>query len=91
MPDFEVKHPEQPGPTGRTTPAPIFWKDPALDDGFTPDAIGVEIRADNPATPLLVNGVDILKEIKRSRQYIGCLAVTCTVLVLWVLAHIFNT
>ena len=88
MPDYEVKQPEQPGPTGLTLGPPIFWKDPSLDDGFTPDAVGVEISADDSAAPLLVNGVNVVKELKRARFHVGVLTIVCVGLIAWNIVHL---
>ena len=82
MPDYEVKNPD-----GQAYP--IFWKDPAIDAGFTPDAIGVEINTDDAATPLLVNGVNVVKELKRARFHIGVLSVVCVGLIAWNIVHLF--
>ncbi len=82
MPDYEVK-----SPAGQAYP--LFWKDPTLDDGFTPDAIGVEINTDDADTPLLVNGVNVMKELKRARFHVGVLAVLCGLLIGWNVMHLF--
>jgi hypothetical protein len=81
MPDYEVKQPD-------AHVHPIFWKDPSL-EVFTPDAIGVEIRTDDAAAPLLVNGVNVMKELKRARFHLGILSLLCVGLIAWNIVHLF--
>lgn len=74
MPDYEVKKPDPDvvGPTGRTI-GPVFWKNP-LDAVPLEPNVGVEILVSDGmrkrgAIPLLVDGVDVMRELKRARWF----------------------
>ncbi len=84
-PDYEVKQPDG-------TPQPLFYKDPLQFTDSVPNAameVYISDSMRDKGTPaLLVDGVDVLAEIGRSRFYIGALLVT-QVAVIGFVAYLF--